>query len=100
MAKSKGLSTSYIMVQTCASAFLVLDARVGGPQHRYAHNWRVRRRVPLRPERDRVLRSSTRSTPRLLEVQGMALVVALVYVFVNFFVNFLYTVLDPRIARA
>ena len=34
-----------------------------------------------------------------LEVQGMALVVALVYVFVNFIVNFLYTVLDPRVAR-
>lgn len=35
-----------------------------------------------------------------LTVQGMALVVALVYVVVNFLVNFLYTVLDPRIARA
>jgi peptide/nickel transport system permease protein len=35
-----------------------------------------------------------------LEVQGMALVVAFVYVIVNFIVNFLYTILDPRIARA
>jgi peptide/nickel transport system permease protein len=100
MAKSKGLSTSYIMVRHAlrpssfsmlASAGLNIGTLITGAfvvEYLFGLNGIGYQLVNSINQRD------------YLAVQGMALVVALVYVVVNFFVNFLYTVLDPRIARA
>jgi peptide/nickel transport system permease protein len=100
MAKSKGLSTRYIMVRHAlrpssfsmlASAGLNIGTLITGAfvvEYLFGLNGIGAQLVNSIDARD------------YLEVQGMALVVALVYVFVNFLVNFLYTVLDPRIARA
>jgi peptide/nickel transport system permease protein len=100
MAKSKGLSTRYIMVRHAlrpssfsmlASAGLNIGTLITGAfvvEYLFGLNGIGAQIVNSIDARD------------YLEVQGMALVVALVYVFVNFLVNFLYTVLDPRIARA
>lgn len=99
MAKSKGLSTRYIMVRHAlrpssfsmlASAGLNIGTLITGAfvvEYLFGLNGIGAQIVISINSRD------------YLEVQGMALVVALVYVFVNFIVNFLYTVLDPRIAR-
>jgi peptide/nickel transport system permease protein len=100
MAKSKGLSTRYIMVRHAlrpssfsmlASAGLNIGTLITGAfviEYLFGLNGIGYQLVNSINQRD------------YLTVQGMALVVALVYVVVNFFVNFLYTVLDPRIARA
>lgn len=100
MAKSKGLSTSYIMVRHAlrpssfsmlASAGLNIGTLITGAfvvEYLFGLNGIGYQLVNSINQRD------------YLAVQGMALVVALVYVLVNFFVNFLYTVLDPRIVRA
>ncbi len=100
MAKSKGLSTRYIMVRHAlrpssfsmlASAGLNIGTLITGAfvvEYLFGLNGIGYQLVNSINQRD------------YLAVQGMALVVALVYVVVNFFVNFLYTVLDPRIARA
>ncbi|MGO9344197.1 MAG: ABC transporter permease [Acidimicrobiales bacterium] len=100
MAKSKGLSTRYIMVRHAlrpssfsmlASAGLNIGTLITGAfvvEYLFGINGIGFQLVNSINQRD------------YLAVQGMALVVALVYVVVNFFVNFLYTVLDPRIARA
>ena len=100
MAKSKGLSTRYIMVRHAlrpssfsmlASAGLNIGTLITGAfvvEFLFGINGIGFQLVNSINQRD------------YLAVQGMALVVALVYVVVNFFVNFLYTVLDPRIARA
>jgi peptide/nickel transport system permease protein len=100
MARSKGLSTRYIMVRHAlrpssfsmlASAGLNIGTLITGAfvvEYLFGLNGIGAQLVISINSRD------------YLEVQGMALVVALVYVVVNFFVNFLYTVLDPRIARA
>jgi peptide/nickel transport system permease protein len=100
MAKSKGLTTRYIMVRHAlrpssfsmlASAGLNIGTLITGAfvvEYLFGLNGIGAQIVNSINARD------------YLEVQGMALVVALVYVFVNFLVNFLYTVLDPRIARA
>ncbi len=99
MAKSKGLSTSYIMVRHAlrpssfsmlASAGLNIGTLITGAfvvEYLFGLNGIGAQLVDAINSRD------------YLEVQGMALVVALVYVLVNFFVNFLYTVLDPRVTR-
>lgn len=100
MAKSKGLSTRYIMVRHAlrpssfsmlASAGLNIGTLITGAfvvEYLFGLNGIGNQLVISINSRD------------YLEVQGMALVVAVVYVFVNFIVNFLYTILDPRIARA
>ncbi len=100
MAKSKGLSTRYIMVRHAlrpssfsmlASAGLNIGTLITGAfviEYLFGLNGIGYQLVNSINQRD------------YLTVQGMALVVALVYVVVNFLVNFLYTVLDPRIARA
>jgi peptide/nickel transport system permease protein len=100
MAKSKGLSTRYIMVRHAlrpssfsmlASAGLNIGTLITGAfvvETLFGLNGIGAQLVISINSRD------------YLEVQGMALVVALVYVIVNFIVNFLYTVLDPRIVRA
>jgi peptide/nickel transport system permease protein len=99
MAKSKGLSTSYIMVRHAlrpssfsmlASAGLNIGTLITGAfvvEYLFGLNGIGYQLVNSINQRD------------YLAVQGMALVVALVYVVVNFIVNFLYTVLDPRISR-
>jgi peptide/nickel transport system permease protein len=99
MAKSKGLSTSYIMVRHAlrpssfsmlASAGLNIGTLITGAfvvEYLFGLNGIGAQLVDAINSRD------------YLEVQGMALVVALVYVLVNFIVNFLYTVLDPRVTR-
>jgi len=99
MAKSKGLSTRYIMVRHAlrpssfsmlASAGLNIGTLITGAfvvEYLFGLNGIGYQLVNSINQRD------------YLAVQGMALVVALVYVVVNFFVNFLYTVLDPRITR-
>ncbi len=100
MAKSKGLSTRYIMVRHAlrpssfsmlASAGLNIGTLITGAfviEYLFGLNGIGYQLVNSINQRD------------YLTVQGMALVVALVYVVVNFFVNFLYTVLDPRVSRA
>jgi peptide/nickel transport system permease protein len=100
MARSKGLSTSYIMTRHAlrpssfsmlASAGLNIGSLITGAfviEYLFGLNGIGAQLVISINSRD------------YLEVQGIALVVAVVYVLVNFFVNFLYTVLDPRIARA
>jgi peptide/nickel transport system permease protein len=99
MAKSKGLSTRYIMSRHAlrpssfsmlASAGLNIGTLITGAfvvEYLFGLNGIGAQIVNSINARD------------YLEVQGMALLVALVYVFVNFIVNFLYTVLDPRVAR-
>jgi peptide/nickel transport system permease protein len=99
MAKSKGLSTRYIMVRHAlrpssfsmlASAGLNIGTLITGAfvvEYLFGLNGIGAQLVNSINQRD------------YLAVQGMALVVAVVYVFVNFLVNFLYTVLDPRITR-
>jgi peptide/nickel transport system permease protein len=99
MAKSKGLSTSYIMVRHAlrpssfsmlASAGLNIGTLITGAfvvEYLFGLNGIGAQLVDAINSRD------------YLEVQGMALVVAFVYVLVNFIVNFLYTVLDPRVTR-
>jgi peptide/nickel transport system permease protein len=99
MAKSKGLSTRYIMLRHAlrpssfsmlASAGLNIGTLITGAfvvEYLFGLNGIGAQIVNSIDARD------------YLEVQGMALVVALVYVFVNFIVNFLYTILDPRISR-
>jgi peptide/nickel transport system permease protein len=99
MAKSKGLSTRYIMLRHAlrpssfsmlASAGLNIGTLITGAfvvEYLFGLNGIGAQLVISINSRD------------YLEVQGMALVVAVVYVFVNFLVNFLYTVLDPRISR-
>jgi peptide/nickel transport system permease protein len=100
MAKSKGLSTRYIMSRHAlrpssfsmlASAGLNIGTLITGAfviEYLFGLNGIGAQIVNSINARD------------YLEVQGMALVVAVVYVLVNFIVNFLYTVLDPRISRA
>lgn len=100
MAKSKGLTTRYIMVRHAlrpssfsmlASAGLNIGTLITGAfvvEELFGLNGIGAQIVIAINSRD------------YLEVQGMALVVAVVYVLVNFVVNFLYTVLDPRITRA
>jgi peptide/nickel transport system permease protein len=99
MAKSKGLSTQYIMVRHAlrpssfsmlASAGLNIGTLITGAfvvEYLFGLNGIGNQLVIAINNRD------------YLTVQGMALVVAVVYVVVNFIINFLYTVLDPRIAR-
>jgi peptide/nickel transport system permease protein len=100
MARSKGLSTRYIMTRHAlrpssfsmlASAGLNIGSLITGAfvvEYLFGLNGLGAQLVISINSRD------------YLVVQGIALVVALAYVLVNFFVNFLYTVLDPRIARA
>ena len=99
MAKSKGLSTRYIMVRHAlrpssfsmlASAGLNIGTLITGAfvvEYLFGLNGIGAQIVNSINARD------------YLEVQGMALVVAVFYVLVNFIINFLYTVMDPRIAR-
>jgi peptide/nickel transport system permease protein len=99
MAKSKGLSTPYIMVRHAlrpssfsmlASAGLNIGTLITGAfvvEYLFGLNGIGAQIINSINARD------------YLAVQGMALVVALFYVVVNFIVNFLYTVLDPRITR-
>ena len=99
MAKSKGLSTRYIMIRHAlrpssfsmvASAGLNIGTLITGAfvvEYLFGLNGIGAQIVASIVSQD------------YLEVQGMALVVALVYVLVNFAANFTYTVLDPRVAR-
>lgn len=100
MARSKGLSTSYIMVRHALrpSSFSLLAGAGISIGSLFTGAFVVEVLFQL-PGVGFQLVNAIYSRDYLM-VQGMALVAALAYVVVNFFVDFLLTVLDPRVRRA
>ena len=101
MARSKGLSTRYILmrhVMRPSSFSLLAGAGISiGTLFTGAFVVEVLFQLPGH----RLPARATPSTRRdYLVVQGMALVAAVAFVVVNFAVDFLLTVLDPRVRRA
>lgn len=100
MARSKGLSTSYIMVRHALrpSSFSLLAGAGISIGSLFTGAFVVEVLFQL-PGVGFQLVNAIYSRDYLM-VQGMALVAALAYVVVNFAVDFLLTVLDPRVRRA